>query len=61
MGVQNQNYDTDTRKSRENLHKPTPRLPPLVVGLVGEGLNEPLNSQGWNQCGIITHTQKGEK
>jgi hypothetical protein len=27
-----------TRKSRANLHKLTPRLPPLVVGLVGEGL-----------------------
>jgi hypothetical protein len=50
-----------TRKSRENLHKPSPRLPPLVVGLVGEGLNEPLNSQGWNQCGIITHTQKRQR
>jgi hypothetical protein len=35
--------------------------PPLVVGLVGEGLNEPHNSQGWNQCGIIMHTQRGEK
>jgi hypothetical protein len=49
-----------TRNSRPNLHKPTPRLPPLVVGLVGEGLNEPLNSQGWIKCGIITHTQNGE-
>jgi hypothetical protein len=48
MGVHNQNHDIDTRKSRANLHKPSPRLPPLVVGLVGEGLNEPLNSQGWN-------------
>jgi hypothetical protein len=39
----------------------TNRLHPLVVGMVGEGLDEPLNSQGWNQCGISTHTQKGER
>jgi hypothetical protein len=34
-------------------------LPPLENGLVGEGLNEPPNSQGCNQCGIIMHTHKG--
>ena len=49
-----------SRKSRENLHKEAPRPPPLVVGLVGEGINEPPNSQGWNQCGINTHTQGGK-
>jgi hypothetical protein len=60
MGVHNQNHNIDTRKSRANLHNPSPRQPPLVVGLVGEGLNEPLNSQGCNQCGIITHTKEAE-
>jgi hypothetical protein len=36
-------------------------MPLLPNGLVGEWLNEPHNSQGCNQCGIITHTHKGEK
>jgi hypothetical protein len=38
-----------------------PGLPPLPNGLVGEGINEPPNSQGCNQCGIITHTHKRER
>jgi len=28
---------------------------------VGEGFNEPPNSKGCNQCGIITHTHKLNK
>jgi hypothetical protein len=35
-------------------------MPLLENRLVGEGLHEPPNSQGCNQCGIITHTQGGE-
>ena len=35
-------------------------MPLLENRLVGEGLHEPPNSQGYNQCGIITHTQGGE-
>ena len=39
----------------------TQGLPPLANGLVGEGLNEPPNSQGCNQRRIIiTHTYDGE-
>jgi hypothetical protein len=44
----------------QNLHQAAPRLPPLENSLVGEGLNEPPNSQRCNQCGIIMHTHKGE-
>jgi hypothetical protein len=49
-----------SKRPGENLHQATQGLPPLENGLVGEGLNEPPNSQGCNQCGIITHTHKGE-
>ena len=35
-------------------------MPLLANGLLGEGLNEPPNSQGCNQCGIITYTYDGE-
>jgi hypothetical protein len=35
-------------------HQATQRQPSLANHLVGEGLNEPPNSQGCNQCGIIT-------
>jgi hypothetical protein len=51
----------DVRRSRENLHQASQGLPSLVNGLVGEGVNEPPNSKDCNQCGIIMHTQKGEK
>jgi hypothetical protein len=44
----------------ENFNQATQALPPLENGLVCEVLNEPHNSQGCNQCGIITHTQGGE-
>ena len=43
-----------------NLHRASQGLPPLENGLVGEGLNEPSNSQGCNQCETIKHTQKEE-
>jgi len=43
------------RRPRTNLHQVAQGIPSLVNGLVGEGLNEPLNSQGCNQCGIFTH------
>jgi hypothetical protein len=49
------------RRRRANIHQATQGLPLLENGLVGEGLNEPLNSQGHNQCGIITHTYKWER
>jgi hypothetical protein len=44
----------------ENLHQAAQGLPPLENGLVGEGRNEPPNSQGCNQCVIIMHTEGGE-
>jgi hypothetical protein len=34
-------------------------LPPLENGFVGEGHNEPHNSQGSNQCRIIRSTHEG--
>jgi hypothetical protein len=45
-----------SRTPGENLHQVAQWLPPLAIGLVGEGLNESPNSQGCNQCGIIMHT-----
>jgi hypothetical protein len=45
----------------QNLNQATQGLPPLANDLVCEVLNEPQNSQGDNQCGIITHTHKGER
>jgi hypothetical protein len=42
-------------------HQAAQRQPSLENRLVGEGLNEPPNSQGCKQCGIITHTQKRER
>jgi hypothetical protein len=50
-----------SKRRGENLHQAAPGLPLLENGLVGEGLNEPPNSQGCNQCGIIMHTHKGER
>jgi hypothetical protein len=50
-----------SRRSGANLHQATQGLPPLENGLVGEGLKEPPDSQGCNQCGIIMHTPKGER
>jgi hypothetical protein len=50
-----------SRKLIANLQQETQGLPPLANYLVCEGLNEPPNSQGRNQCGIITHTPKGER
>jgi hypothetical protein len=50
-----------SRRLRANLHQVAQVLPPLANHLVGEGLNEPPNSQGCKQCGIITHTQKRER
>jgi hypothetical protein len=44
-----------------NLEQETQGLPPLAKYLVCEGLNEPPNSQGCNQCGIITHTPNVER
>jgi hypothetical protein len=35
-----------SRRFGANLHQATQRLPQLANGLVGEGNNEPLNSQG---------------
>jgi hypothetical protein len=50
-----------SRRSGANLHQATQGLPQLANGLVGEGINEPLNSQGCKQCTITTHTHKGER
>jgi hypothetical protein len=50
-----------SRRSGANLHQATQGLPQLANGLVGEGINEPLNSQGCKQCRIITHTHKWER
>jgi hypothetical protein len=50
-----------SRRPRENLHQVTQSLPPFANGLVGEGINEPTNSQHCNKCGIIMHTHKGER
>jgi len=50
-----------SRRPGANLHQAAQGLPPLANGLVGEGLNEPSNSQGCNQCRIITHTHNGER
>jgi len=50
-----------SRRPGENLHQVAQGMPPYPNGLVGEGLNEPPNSQGCNQCGIITHTHEQEK
>jgi hypothetical protein len=50
-----------SRRQGANLHQSSPGLPPLENCLVREGLNEPPNSQRCNQCGIITHTHKGER
>jgi hypothetical protein len=50
-----------SRTPEENLHQEAQGLPPLEIGLMGEGLNESPNSQGYNQCGIITHTHNGER
>jgi len=37
-------------------------MPPLANGSVGEGLNEPPNSQGLNHVGLLhMHTKGGEK
>jgi hypothetical protein len=36
------------------------RQPTLANRLVGEGFNEPPNSQGCNQYGIVTHKEGGE-
>jgi len=47
-----------SRTSGANLHQAAQGLPPLANDLVGERLNELFNSQGCNQCGIITHTHK---
>ena len=47
-----------SRRSGANLHKAAQGLSPLANGLVGERLNEPSNSQGDKQCGIIIHTHK---
>jgi hypothetical protein len=54
-----------SRRLRANLHQAVHQaaqvLPPFENHLVGEGLNEPPNSQGCKQCGIITHTQKRKR
>jgi hypothetical protein len=50
-----------SRRMAANLNQATQGLPPLANGLVCEVLNEPQISQGDNQCGIITHTHKGER
>jgi hypothetical protein len=50
-----------SKRTGENLNQATQGLPPLANGLVCEVLNEPQNSQGYNQCGIITHTHKGDR
>jgi hypothetical protein len=50
-----------SRRPGENLHQVVQGLPPLEKKIMCEGLNEPPNSQGCNQCGIITHTLKGER
>jgi len=44
----------------ENLHQAAQGLPSLANALVGDRLNEPPDSKGCNQCGIITHTQGRE-
>jgi hypothetical protein len=49
------------RRPRANIHQATQGFPPLENGLVGKRLNEPPNSQRCYQCGIITHTHKGER
>jgi hypothetical protein len=47
-----------SRRPGAKLHQATQGMPLLANGLVGEGLNEPPNSQGCNQCGILrTHTR----
>jgi hypothetical protein len=50
-----------SRRPRAIIHQATQGMPPLANGLMCEGLNEQQNSQGCNQCGIITHTHKGER
>ena len=50
-----------SRKPIANLQQETQGLPPLANCLVCKGLNEPPNSQGRNECGIITHTPKVER
>jgi hypothetical protein len=48
-----------SRRPGVNLHQAAQGMP-TANGLVGEVLNESPNSQGYNQCGIIKHTHKGE-
>jgi hypothetical protein len=48
-----------SRRPGEKFHQAAQGMPSLEKGLVGDGLNELPNSQGYNQCGIITHTHKG--
>jgi hypothetical protein len=50
-----------SRRPGANPHQAAPRLPLFANDLVGEGLNEPSNSQCCNQCGIIMHTHKGQR